>query len=194
MGFLEYLSGFRRWKLIGFRTFGNLKGQEITLTSSLDNTPALVPLHSHDKCPEYLIYAGIVFTVLTRFYLYTWGEYDWDKKAPKHLVSLAYGGMLEELNQQIVIIDRILVDEVNYGINSNVTDTVLKAVNGIEIKNIKHLAKLIDEMSNNEANAFIRFETKCKQVIVIECEEARQSEARILAQNSIVHARSENLR
>ena len=75
-----------------------------------------------------------------------------------------------------------------------VLDTVLKTVNGIEIKNIKHLAELIDEISNRKDDSFIRFETEFEDVIVIECKEARQSETRILAQNSIAYARSENLR
>lgn len=131
--------------------------------------------------------------MLTRFYLYEWGKISWFQKAPKHLVSLAYGGKLEEQDQQIVVINQILVDDVNYGIDPDVVDGVLRTVNGTEIKNIKHLAKLIDEISNN-GNAFIRFETKSKNFIVIACEDAKQSEARILEQNSIVHARSENLR
>lgn len=160
----------------------------------MDNNPALVPLHSYDKRPEYLIYAGIVFTVLTRFYLYSWGKRLWREDAPKHLVSLADSGKLQKLDQQIVLINQILADDINYGISSNVENTVLKAVNGIEINNIKHLAQLIDEISSNGDDAYIRFATDCKKFIVIECEQARQSEARILAQNSITHARSESLR
>ncbi|CAF1136344.1 unnamed protein product [Rotaria sordida] len=156
-------------------------GKELTLTTPLDNNPALVPLHSHDKRPEYLIYAGIVFTVLTRFYLYEW-------------ISLAHNGELQELNQQIVIINQILVDDVNYGIDSDVIDSVLRTVNSIKIKNIKHLAELIDEISNNEDDDYIRFETESKKFVVISCKEAKQSEARILKQNSIAQARNENLR
>lgn len=160
----------------------------------MDCNLALVPLHSHDKRPEYLIYGGIVFTVLTRFYLHAWSPINWRQKAPKHLVSLALNGTLEELDQQIVVINRILVDEINYGIESSVIDAILTTVNGIEIKNIKHLANVIDQITNNEENTFIRFETKSKSIIVIACEEAKQSEQRILTQNSIPHPRSENLR
>ncbi|CAF4041213.1 unnamed protein product, partial [Adineta steineri] len=168
--------------------------REITLATSLDNFPALVPFHSHDKRPEYLIYAGIVFTVLTRFYLREFSRYHWGEKAPKHLVSLACNGKLQNLTQQIVVISQILADDVNYGIDSDITEAVLKTVNGIEINNIKHLAEVIDEISNKEDDGFIRFETESEEFIVIECKEARQSEERILTQNSITHARSENLR
>ncbi|CAF1539638.1 unnamed protein product [Adineta ricciae] len=170
------------------------QGEEITLTSSLCYIPALVPYHSHDKRPEYLIYAGIVFTVLTRFYLYEWGNNDWAQKAPEHLVNLAYNGKLQELTQQIVIMDQILSDDVNHGIPSDAIDAVLKTVNGIKIKNIKHLAELIDEISNKEDNGFIRFETESEEFIVVQCNQAKQSEERILKQNSIAHARSEHLR
>jgi hypothetical protein len=126
--------------------------------------------------------------------LYEWGKDEWYEKAPKQLVSLAYNGKLQDLNQQIVIINQILADDVNYGIDSHVIDAVLRTVNGIEIKNIKHLANLLDEISNNEDDAYIRLETKSKKFIVIACKEAKQSEARILTQNSIAHPRSENLR
>ena len=127
--------------------------------------------------------------------MHEWGRDDWYQRAPKHLVSLAEHGQLRELNQQIVIINQILADDVNYGIDSGVTDAVLRTVNGIEIRNIKHLAKLIDEISNNEDDdAYIRLETEPKKFVVIACNEAKQSEARILTQNSITHPRSENLR
>ena len=131
---------------------------------------------------------------MTRFYLYEWGRKDWYREAPKHLVSLASNGQLQELDQQIVVINQILVDDVNYGIDSNVMDAVLRTVNGTEIKNMKHLAKLIDEISNSGDDAYIRLETQSKKFIVIGCKDAKQSEARILEQNSIAHARSENLR
>jgi len=171
-------------------------GQELTLTSLLENTASLVPYHSYDKRPEYVIYAGIVFTVLTRFYLRAWGENDWDDFAPKHLVLLASNknGYIQELNQQVIIICQILTDDINYGIGFNVEDTILKTINGIEIKNLKHLAELIDKLSTEDDNGYIRFETDNGKIIVIECKQARQAEARILAQNSVAYARSENLR
>ncbi|UJR06609.1 hypothetical protein I4U23_010893 [Adineta vaga] len=170
------------------------QGKELILTSLFDCLPSLVPSHAHDKRPEYLIYAGIVFTVLTRFYLHTWAIEDWFETAPKHLINLADNGQLQELDQEIVVIDRILADDVNYGIESKVQYAVLKCVNGVQIKNIKHLAKIIDKIQNNKDKNFIRFETESKDFIVIHCEEAKQAEERILKQNSIAYARSENLR
>ncbi|CAF1152056.1 unnamed protein product [Rotaria sordida] len=198
---------FRRGERLNFRYLEKLKfvddtvtfkiirqGKELILTSPLDNNPSLVPLHSHDKNPEYLIYAGIVFTVLSRFYLYEWGRREWRQKAPTNLINIALYGELQELNQQIVIINQILVDDVNHGIYSDFGNSVLETVNGIKIKNIKHLAELIDKISNNEDNGYIRFEIENKKFIVISCKQAKQSEARILKQNSIAQPRSENLR
>ncbi|CAM4830145.1 unnamed protein product [Rotaria magnacalcarata] len=197
---------FRRGERLSFRYLEKLKfvddrvtftiirqGKQLTLTSRLDNNQELVPSHSHDKCPEYLIYAGIVFTVLTRFYLYEWGKRDWYEKAPKHLVDLAYEAKLQEPDQQIVIINRILVDDVNHGVDSELKNSVLETVNGIKINNIKHLAELIDKISKDDDNGFIRFEMDNKNVIVMSCKQVAQSEARILKQNSIAQPRSENL-
>ncbi|CAF1312009.1 unnamed protein product [Rotaria sordida] len=198
---------FRRGERLSFRYLEKLKfvddtitftiirqGKELTLISSLDNNQTLVPLHSHDKHPEYLIYAGIVFTVLSRFYLYEFGKRDWHRKAPTNLVNLALHSHLEELNQQIVIINQILIDDINHGITSDFTNSVLETVNDIKIKNIKHLAELIDKISNNEDdNNYIRFGIENKKFIVISCKRAKQSEARILKQNSIAQSRSEHL-
>ncbi|UJR17268.1 hypothetical protein I4U23_004163 [Adineta vaga] len=199
---------FRRGERLSFRYIEKLKfvddiitlkvirqGKELTLTSSLDKIPTLVPLHLHDKKPEYLIYAGIVFTVLSRFYLYEFGKRDWHRKAPTNLVNLALRSHLEELNQQIVFISQILIDDVNYGITSDVTNNILKSVNGIPIENIKHLAVLIDQLSNtsDDDDAYVRFEIEDKKFIVISCKRAKQSEGRILKQNSIAQPRSEHL-
>ncbi|CAF3561037.1 unnamed protein product [Rotaria sp. Silwood1] len=198
---------FRRGERLNFKYLEKLKfvddtvtftiirqGKEITLTSPLDNNQTLVPLHSHDKHPEYLIYAGIVFTVLSRFYLYEYSKREWNQKAPKNLVNLALHGHLQELNQQIVFINQILVDDVNHGISSDFANSVLETVNGIKIQNIKHLAELIDKISNNEDDCYIRFEMENQKFIVISCKRARESEARILKQNSIAQSRSEHLR
>ncbi|CAF1147197.1 unnamed protein product [Adineta steineri] len=165
------------------------QGKELTLTSPLDNNPTLVPLHSHDKHPEYLIYAGIVFTVLTRFYLYEFGKCDWYQKAPKNLINLALHDHLQEINQQIIIINQILIDDVNHGITSDFANCVLKTVNDVEILNMKHLAELIDKISNDEDDSYIRFGIERNRFIVISCKRAKQSEARILKQNSIAQPR-----
>ncbi|CAF4918466.1 unnamed protein product, partial [Rotaria sp. Silwood1] len=150
---------FRHGERLSFRYLENLKfvddtvtftiirqGKELTLTSPLDNNQTLVPLHSHDKHPEYLIYAGIVFTVLSRFYLYEFSRREWHRKAPTNLINLALHSRLQEQNQQIVIINQILVDDINHGISSDFANSVLKTVNGVEIQNIKHLAELIDNI------------------------------------------------
>lgn len=62
-------------------------------------------------------------------YIYEQGKDDWDQKVPKHLVKLSYNGKLQERTRQIILINQILADDVNYGINSDVID--------IEIKNMK---------------------------------------------------------
>ncbi|CAF0952234.1 unnamed protein product [Adineta ricciae] len=199
---------FRRGERLNFRYLEKLKfvddtitlkiirqGKELTLTSLLDNNPTLVPLHLHDKHPEYLIYAGIVFTILSRFYLYEFSRRDWHRRAPTNLVNLALNSQREELNQQIVIINQILVDDVNHGISSDVANCALTRVNGTKIENIQHLAQLIDGISNSEnTDNYIRFELENKRFIVISCQRAKQSEARILKQNSIAQPRSEHLR
>ncbi|CAF1018098.1 unnamed protein product [Didymodactylos carnosus] len=171
-------------------------GNELTVSSPLDYNQPIVPLQLHDKHPEYLIYAGIVFTVLSRSYLQEYSSTEWTKKGPTNLVNYALYSHLEELGQQIVIINQILVDDINHGILSSLANSVLETVNETKIKNIKHLALEIDKITNNTNDSkqkYIRFGLEHKQVIVISCERAKQSETRILKQNSIASPRSPHL-
>ncbi|CAF1219369.1 unnamed protein product, partial [Didymodactylos carnosus] len=172
------------------------EGKELNILSSLEYIEPLVPKQLHDKHPEYLIYGGIVFTVLSQSYLQEYGEDDWYRKAPTNLVNLTYFSLKEQSDTQIVVLNQILVDDiVNYGIsNGSFSNCILETMNDVKIRSIRHLAQEIDRLSNTESgNEYIRFGLDHNQLIIISCERAKKSEARILKQNSISQPRSEHL-
>jgi S1-C subfamily serine protease len=45
-------------------------GREVDVSTRMENAPYLVPVHLYDKDPSYFIFAGLVFTVLSRPFLY----------------------------------------------------------------------------------------------------------------------------
>lgn len=52
-------------------------GSHLDLQVRLSTPKQLVPVHSHDVKPSYYIYAGLVFTPLTTWYLKV-GMVGWD--------------------------------------------------------------------------------------------------------------------
>ena len=54
----------------------------------LENARSLVPVHLYDKLPSYYVYAGLVFTVLSRPFLHHEYGKQWARKAPIRLCDL----------------------------------------------------------------------------------------------------------
>ncbi|CAF1400527.1 unnamed protein product, partial [Didymodactylos carnosus] len=182
-------------KFIGDEVTFTLIRDELRVNCTLnDGHTTLMPFHLHDQQPEYLIYGGIVFTTLSLPYLNEFNEYQPSVAIPIHLHNMySFHNRLEFIGQQIVIISRILVDNVNMGLDSSdYINSFVFHVNDIKIQNLKHLANEIDKVKDKN-NQYIKFGLKFKKFIVISTDEARNTEQRILKQNSIALSRSENL-
>jgi len=170
------------------------RGTPMEVSFILGPKRPLVPTHLYDQQPSYYILAGLVFTVLSRPYLQDcFGKSSWVKRSPVDLIKLAYYGVLEQPDQQVVILSTILVDDVNSGYGGNFHNIVLTKVNGKPIRNIRHLVEIVE----NERDAgvpFLRFDFTLNRVIILETELAFESTRRILKQNAIEYDRSEELR
>ena len=82
-------------------------GQHVDLAVSLSTPKKLVPIHSHDVKPDYYIYAGLVFTPLTTWYLKAQYGADWSSKAPIKLVDRAFAGVMQEEGQEVVVLSKV---------------------------------------------------------------------------------------
>ncbi|KAG2501015.1 hypothetical protein HYH03_000835 [Edaphochlamys debaryana] len=148
----------------------------------------LVPLHCHDERPRYFIFAGLVFTNLTNFYLRHQYGADWSTKAPIKLCDRYFSGSKEADGQEVVLLSKVLSSDVNQGFQEIGNVQVYK-VNGVKVHNLQHLARLVDSC---EA-PFVRFDLDWKRVVVLDTAKAKAATADILRTNCIASAASEGL-
>ncbi|KAG8468491.1 hypothetical protein KFE25_013574 [Diacronema lutheri] len=147
----------------------------------------LVPVHQYGELPEYLVYAGLVFSPLVQPMLHDWGSIDWYNTAPRRLVERALHGSLDKKGQQVIVLCQVLHDEANAGYESFTGLTVERA-NGVKPDNLAHLARLIHECTDE----FVILTLDDARIIALRTSTAAQATARVQAQHRI--ARASNLR
>ena len=89
----------------------------------------------YDKSPSYYIYAGIVFTPLTKNYLKC-------KRISNHDKYLL--ASKSDFDDEIVIINQVLLTRLNAEIGQY-NSQIVKSLNNEKVKNLKHLKKLIEK-------------------------------------------------
>ncbi len=115
---------------------------DIKLFEKIDSS-RLAPNDQYGIAPTYYIAGGIVFEPLTVNFLKEWGE-EWRDNAPIHLVNYYNLGEPTKDRKQIVILVKVLADEVNMGYHS-LNFNVISNVNGKRISDIKDLVSAIEE-------------------------------------------------
>ena len=108
---------------------------EIQFTTPLADF-RLVLNEQFDTVPRYAIVGGLVFEPLTVNLLQLWGE-DWYSSAPRNLVGYYRNEKMEE-RSEIVVLVRVLADEVNTGYHDFVYE-VITEVNGVAIADMDGL-------------------------------------------------------
>ncbi len=105
----------------------------------------VIPLITNDRRPSYYIFGGLVMQELTIGYLESFGS-EWKKRGDKRMLyyydnvkSIADEGIAD----RIVILNRVLPDPVNKGYQ-NYGNLILNKANGIKVKNIAQLKKIVD--------------------------------------------------
>lgn len=99
----------------------------------------LVPYHIEGGQPSYLIVAGLVFTPLSEPLI----EEECEETIGLRLLTKARYSLAQFKGEQIVILSQVLANEVNIGYEDMSNQQVLK-LNGTRLKNIHHLAHLVD--------------------------------------------------
>lgn len=92
----------------------------------------------YDRRPEYYIIGGLVFTRLTRGYLQIFGN------SPYPLtISQKLGEEKEKPDDNVVILDRVLIDDVNVGYEFLDSD-VLISINGKKVHNLREAVEMVE--------------------------------------------------
>jgi len=161
--------------------------QEMEFEIQLSTNKLLVPAHLFDKSPSYFVHAGLVFVALGQPYLHEYGE-DWYNQSPRRLCDKALYGIATQEDEQVVVLAHVLLDRINYGYQ-NLTNMEVLSFNGVPIKNLAQLVGLVE--ANKKPH--LRFDLDEARVIIIDAEEAAQSNTRILTTHRIPSPKSQDL-
>ncbi|KAI4349597.1 hypothetical protein L6164_010164 [Bauhinia variegata] len=144
----------------------------------------LVPYHADGGQPSYLIIAGLVFTPLSEPLI----EEECEVSIGLKLLATARYSLARFPGEQIVILSQVLANEVNIGYEDMSNQQVLK-FNGTRIKNIHHLAHLVDTCKDR----YLFFEFDDNYIAVLEREASIAASSCILRDYGIPSERSSDL-
>lgn len=144
----------------------------------------LVPYHIEGGQPSYLILAGLVFTPLSEPLI----DEECEDSIGLKLLAKARYSLARFKGEEIVILSQVLANEVNIGYEDMGNQQVLK-FNGTPIKNIRHLAHLVDSCKDK----YWVFEFEDNFLAVLEREAASAVSPRILKDYGIPFERSADL-
>ncbi|KAL6208491.1 hypothetical protein ACLB2K_019440 [Fragaria x ananassa] len=159
-------------------------GEFMKVKAELNPRVHLVPYHIDGGQPSYLIIAGLVFTPLSEPLI----DEECDDSIGLKLLAKARYSLARFKGEQIVILSQVLANEVNIGYEDMSNQQVLK-LNGTSIKNIHHLAHLVDSCKHK----YLVFEFEDNYITVLEREGALASSTSILKDYGIPAERSSDL-
>ncbi|KAL7602098.1 hypothetical protein Lser_V15G27350 [Lactuca serriola] len=159
-------------------------GDFMKVKTAMNPRVHLVPYHIEGGQPSYLIVAGLVFTPLSEPLI----DEECEDSIGLKLLTKARYSMARFKGEQIVILSQVLANEVNIGYEDMSNEQVLK-FNGTRIKNIHHLAHLIDSCREK----YLIFEFEDNYLAVLEREASSAASSCILKDYGIPSERSSDL-
>jgi hypothetical protein len=167
---------------------GGRKHFTILLTKAI-GMERLVPNMQYDNMPTYYIYGGLVFTPLVLNYLKEYGDEDnWRINSPVELLNYYENGEPSEKLKQVVILAKVLADDVNIGYHTYL-DGVIVSVNGVNVGNLNDVIAAIE----NNKGAFHVFEDSKGHRLILDREQASRRGPDILRRYKILSDRSSDL-
>jgi S1-C subfamily serine protease len=113
----------------------------------------LVPILPYQAVPSYFILGGLVFVPLT--FMMVERLLDIDQDEVSHL--LMYSDEEKEFpDQQKLVLTEILLSEMTEGYHNKMD--VLESINGVEIKNLEHMFRVVNEQTKTRKHILLAFE------------------------------------
>ncbi|KAK1299617.1 hypothetical protein QJS10_CPB13g00762 [Acorus calamus] len=160
------------------------EGSYMKVQTALQPRVHLVPYHIEGGQPSYLIIAGLVFTPLSEPLI----DEECEDSIGLKLLAKARYSLAKFKGEEIVILSQVLANEVNIGYEDMSNQQVLK-FNGTQIKNIHHLAHLVDSCKDK----YLVFEFEDNFLAVLEREAATAASPCVLKDYGIPSERSSDL-
>jgi hypothetical protein len=147
-------------------------GAAQTVQVTLGPWRPLVPRTRYDQAPRYLVFGGLVFQALTRDVLATWDK--WWNKAPKEFLYYYYQGARSAERHEVVILSKILADEINVGFGHLYNEGVA-TVGGVVPRDLDDFAARLAA-----AEGVVEITTTSGGVIMLDAAEVAKATPRIL--------------
>jgi len=147
----------------------------------------------YDVLPRYFVFAGLVFQPLSNGYLKSnrGGQFGLMSYIPEYTLqgySKIIPDRIQDNRKEIVVLTRVLPDAINRGYK-NMEGTVVYSVNGIIIKDLKHLTQVVDKAKGK----YLQVVNDLGNVIILDLNLARKSLNRILDNYQVYTDRSADL-
>jgi S1-C subfamily serine protease len=145
-----------------------------------------------DRYPEYFIYGPLTFEPATQEYIRALGGSGVAILAAldSPLLKRLYDPPAEEGEELVLIATRMFPNPITQGYDNRPLGVIAK-VNGVEVKNLRHLAELLQDSTDE----FIRLETADRnEQLVFRRSELKDSTEEILTEEGIRYQASESLR
>jgi S1-C subfamily serine protease len=193
-GTVQYMGRYRtRYDVVlGHRYIGDTikldirrDGRAKQVEVELKRWQPLVPRSRYDQPPQYFVYGGLVFQTLTRDYLTTWDK--WWNKAPKEFLNYYYLGYRSPTQHEVVILTQILADEINVGY-AHLYNEAIATIHG---RAPLDMIDFVQTLSN--AHGVVEITTTSGGIIMLDADEVRKAQPRILARYHIPRDRTPGL-
>jgi len=166
---------------------GEIKELKVKLTVPM-NSARLVPFEQYGTPPTYYITGGLVFAPLTKNYLLEWGS-QWFFTAPTKLLDLYQNGLRTEDRREVVLLSKVLADEINLGYH-DIDNLIIAKVND---KKISAMKDVVDAIENHKGIYHI-IEDDTGRKIIIRKDQVDKYSDRILQTYRINSDRSDDLK
>lgn len=163
-------------------------GEALTLEVKLNAAVRLIPVHIGGRLPSYFIMAGLVFTPVVQPFLESEYGSDYEFDSPVRILDKLLHGQAEYGDQQVVVLAQVLAHDVNIGYEDTTNTQVLR-VNGVQIRNLRHLALLVDSCTE----PYLRFDLEHSEIVVVDGLAAKAATPEILKDHCIPSDRSLDL-
>jgi len=156
------------------------EGKIIIVKVPLKPISPLVKIANHYEKPSFYIYGGLIFTVLSTDLNNALGSNDSLPPLSFAYYNVGLGGMNEKRKKEIVVLLKVLPDEINIGYHDRGYEIITK-VNGKEFDSFKQFVELIEGAQGE----IIVFEDEYKEKIILSCKDINKITQNIVSRNNI---------
>lgn len=186
---LEYLKQVNDNMRIRVQRQGKIK----EFTVKLGKRKHRISHKQFDITPSYFVFGGLVFQPLSQGYLKTHHNtsYVLVPYIPQYTLQgykKSVPDLINSKRREILILSRVLPDALNQGYK-NMEGSVIYSVNDVEVKDLGHLAELIE----NAKGEYLKLKTDFGYIITLDLAQARKRNPLILKNYQVYSDRNLNL-